>query len=1270
MLLWTGRLLLVAYFAAATLILVGRHWVVPEIGAWRGTIERQLSEAIGLRVEIGALTAGWPGLHPHLVIEKLQLHDRAGRPALALERVEADIGWSSLLFMEPRLHRLDIIAPTLDIRRDAAGTLFVAGLPVRGEGDSGFADWLLEQYRIVVRDARITWRDELRGAPPLELDKLNLVLRNLGRHHSVGLTAEPSGGIAERIDLRANLEGRRFADFAAWEGASYAEIAGLDLAALAPWLDLPLELKRGAGDVRLWLDFAQRMPTGFAAELRLADLSLRLQPELAPLELSRIEGRLAGRKTAEGYFGEVKRLSLATAGGIEMPPTQASLKIATGGRAAGGEQGGELRASRLDLAELAALAEHFPLPRSWRERLQALTPRGRLENFSLAWQGPADAPTHWRVQGGFADLALAAHKELPGFSGIAGRLEGDERSGRANIDSRNAMIDLPAVFPEPTLALARLEAEIGWRGKPGTTEILIQRANFANEDARGEATGAYRYTGRGLGEIDLSAKLVDAAGNAVWRYMPLAVNKDARDWLRASIRGGRAESATLRLKGPLAEFPFRKGKGGIFQVRGTFRGVQLDYASGWPGITDIDGELLFEGERMLIRGQRATIMGVALADVRAEIADLEAPEERLTVTGRAKGETQRFLDFIEASPVGARIDRFTEAMAATGNGELDLKLVLPLRRIDTSQVQGRYRFADNRVEVLRGLPPFTAAQGEISFTADRLQAKNLRARFLDQPLTLDIASQPGGTVRIEAAGSLETHALRRFYGLRALDHLSGETSWRGSLSVKKPAAELRIESDLRGLASSLPEPFNKSALTVLPLSVQGYMGSREPRRDEWTVALGAVAGLRLQQSGASWRGRLALGAAAVRSGGPLPAQGIALAVDLPRLDIDQWQSILRNDIGSPADKPDRLPSLAAIDIRSPELRAMHRPFHDVQLQGARSAARWQLALASREAQGQLSWDTAGPGRIAGRLTRLHLPAGEGAAGATGTDEPAEEPREMPAVDLVIDSFRLGDMALGEVKLKAENRGGSWQAKLDVKNEAARLNGEGRWRPRRAAPETTLAFKLDVNNAEKLLERMGMPDAVRRGEGELEGELRWSGSPFAFDLPSLAGRIEADFGKGQFKKLEPGVGRLLGVLSLQSLPRRITLDFRDIFSEGFAFDSIAGEARIARGVMTTDELRIRGPSAQVVLSGQADLVAETQNLKVRVQPAIGETLAVGAMIASPVAGAVAWAAQKVLKDPLDQIFAYEYAVTGGWSDPQVEKLVREPPEPPPTVPSPP
>ncbi|MDO9243194.1 MAG: AsmA-like C-terminal region-containing protein, partial [Rhodocyclaceae bacterium] len=259
-------------------------------------------------------------------------------------------------------------------------------------------------------------------------------------------------------------------------------------------------------------------------------------------------------------------------------------------------------------------------------------------------------------------------------------------------------------------------------------------------------------------------------------------------------------------------------------------------------------------------------------------------------------------------------------------------------------------------------------------------------------------------------------------------------------------------------------------------------------------------------------------------------------------------------------------------------------------------------------------------------------------------------------DLQIDNLKLRDLSLGEVKVAAENRAGVWRGRLDVKNDAAHLTGEGRWRP----GHTALTFKLDANNAEKLLGRLGLPDAMRRGAAIIEGDVNWNGTPFALDLPSLAGNLKVDATKGQFKKLEPGVGRLLGVLSLQSLPRRITLDFRDIFSEGFAFDSITGSAQINRGLMKTDELNIRGPAARVLLAGQVNLIEETQDLKVRVQPAVGESIAVGAMIVNPVVGAVAWAAQKVLGDPLDRAFAFEYAVSGPWSDPKVERISHSPP----------
>ncbi len=1256
-LVWAGKLLLLAYFAAGALILFGRYYLMPEISGQREWIAAKLTEAVGLPIQVAGLTAAWPGLHPQLVIDGLQIHDREGRPALMLDRVEAEVGWSSLWHLELRLHRLQIQAPVLELRRDPQGKVYVAGLPMEGEEEGGFLPWLLEQSKVVIRDARIVWHDELRAAPPLELNPLHFELRNFGRHHSFGLSAQPLNAGTRRLDLRGNLVGSDPGKLADWRGELYADLEEADISVWKAWLDLPFEMHRGRGGVRFWMEFEHLQPLAVTADLSLSGMRARLRPDLPVLALETLHGRLAARKTADGYAGEMRRFGLTTSDGIVMPSSEAQIALNTTGR----RLGGEFSIAHLDLGMLAALAQYLPLPDHLLDRLKTFAPTGQVDEVKLTWRGAIDAPKDWSAKGRFSGLALAAYKELPGFAGLSGRFSGEAKAGEIVLDSQDVRIELPAVFPEPTLSLAKLQVDAGWRAREGGIEFQLARADFRNEDATGEATGTYFYTGSGLGNIDLSAKLKQASGHAVWRYMPLVVNTETRDWLRAGIVGGTSDATSLRLKGPLDAFPFADGQQGIFQVKGTIRGASLNIAPKWPQITGIDGDLLFEGVRMLIRGHRAEIMGVALSEVRAEIAELDAYKELLVVTGKAQGPTQRFLDFIEASPVGEMIDHFTAPMSAKGNGHLDLKLELPLRKIVETRVKGKYRFSDNQLRVLPALPVLTATQGEFAFTENRLEGKGLRARLLGSPVTASVTSGTGGAVRIDAKGNLTTRGARQEYGWPVLEHLSGEAGWTANIQVKKPGAEVRIESSLEGISSSLPAPFNKLTRQALPLRLNARI---DKGVDEWSGTLGEVAALRLLLADTPTppRGRLTLGDAA-RAGIPaLPAQGLAVTIAQSHFDLDTWRSLLvGQENGSSAAAASV--ALPALELKSDTLRAMQREFHEVRLNasniGSSTMPRWRMNLESREARGQLTWDGAGPGRLSGRLPLLALPATLPSA-ADATDTPLDN-HSPPDLDLQIDDFRLKDMAFGEVRIHAENRAGAWQAKLDVRNDAARFAGDGRWRLGQGQPETTLAFKLDVEDGEKLLGHLGLVDAVRRGNGKLEGDIVWPGGPADFELTKLTGRVKADIGKGQFKKLEPGVGRLLGVLSLQSLPRRITLDFRDIFSEGLAFDSIVGSAALDKGRLQSEELRIHGPAAKILLSGQVDLANETQDLKVRVQPAVGETVATGAMLVNPVVGAVAWLAQKALNDPLDQIFAYEYAVSGNWKDPKVDKLHRHAPQ---------
>jgi uncharacterized protein YhdP len=127
------------------------------------------------------------------------------------------------------------------------------------------------------------------------------------------------------------------------------------------------------------------------------------------------------------------------------------------------------------------------------------------------------------------------------------------------------------------------------------------------------------------------------------------------------------------------------------------------------------------------------------------------------------------------------------------------------------------------------------------------------------------------------------------------------------------------------------------------------------------------------------------------------------------------------------------------------------------------------------------------------------------------------------------------------------------------------------------------------------------------------------------------------------------------MSLEALPKRLSLDFRDVFSKGFQFDRIASDATVDSGVMALKEFKMRGSAAQVDMTGDVNLAKETQNLRVRVVPSLADTASTAVLLVNPWFALPAVIAQRILKDPLGHIFAFDYSITGTWDDPKVAKL---------------
>ena len=335
---------------------------------------------------------------------------------------------------------------------------------------------------------------------------------------------------------------------------------------------------------------------------------------------------------------------------------------------------------------------------------------------------------------------------------------------------------------------------------------------------------------------------------------------------------------------------------------------------------------------------------------------------------------------------------------------------------------------------------------------------------------------------------------------------------------------------------------------------------------------------------------------------------------------------------------------------------------------------WQASLDARELSGHLAYHlpTAQEpgGSLHARLARLALPP----SARTQVNRLLDpQPGHLPALDIDVQALELGGLQLGHLQLQADNRGGQggvareWRlSHLQLHTPEAQLRASGRWAllsPSSGADirHTDLQLRLDVQDSGELLARLGLPATVRRGKGRLQGRIGWQGSPLQPDYASMEGQLRMDMESGQFLKAEPGLAKLLGVLSLQSLPRRLTLDFRDVFSDGFAFDFVRGDVQVQQGVARTQNLQMKGVNAAVLMQGQADLGQETQDLHVVVVPEINAmTASLVASAINPVLGLSSLLAQAVLRAPLAAATTQEFRIAGSWEDPQVERLQRRSP----------
>ena len=1257
---WLARslraLLWLALFVSVIGVVALRYWILPNVEAYREDIARSISKAAGQRITIGKILPGWEQLQPHLRLEQVTVFDRRERPALVLENISGTVSWLSLLLGEVNLKTLALDAPVLTISRDRNGVIYAAGIAMNQQAnDYRFSDWLLRQNRITIQNAVILWRDDLRNAPPLVLHNLDFDLTSRWNRHRFILSAIPPANLAQPLSISGNVVGKTLRDKSQWRGTLYASLENTDIAQWKNWLDLPVEASRGFGNMRVWLSLLPNQAREIRLSLSLRDAAMRIKPDLPELDLTSLSGTVAWRMRPQSNRLQFERLRAATRNGITLQPFDLTLALETD--ANGRTTKGSLSGNRMVLDRLHYFTRFFPLDKELRATLDQLRPRGAFDNLQADWTGPLAKPATYKVDARFSGLASAAHGMLPAFSNVSGTLKADELKGSAAIMATNTALVMPSVFPE-AIPISRLLLETNWRLRKQLLELKLNRVQIDNPHLAGSVSALFRQMPKGRGVINLDGQLSRADARHVYRYLPTSVGQATRDWLRDSIKSGHSQDARVVLRGNLDNFPFDHGRPGTFRVTAKVHDGKLVYAPDWPEIDAIYGSLLFDAARMQINVASARIFRSTLQNVEAVIPDLMHHDELLQIGGKADAYTTDMLEFIERSAIKDRINNVARGVKADGKGKLEIRLDMPLRRLDETRVRGSYSFVDNALKA-EFLPAVRQINGKLEFTEASVSAQGLSLETAGGPVQLNIATVDD-SVKIDAQGRFTAAGLREIGDLPLLQHLRGGSGWRGALALKKNASSIAVESNLQGLQSLLPEPFAKRANDAVPFRIERQTsGSGDVIGVSYNRTMNAIL------AGRAVGGRLEIDRGHINLNGPatMPRQrGIALNAALRFVDIEAWRSALKgsgaiatSEVGSPGIAA----LISAVDLRADTIDLFGKRMHEVKLDANPTANGWRGQLASREAAGELTWVSAGKGLLRAHLEHLIIPTDAPATAATAGEASRASRDPLPALEIIAESLAYGDKKLGRLDLAADNVGRDWRIeKLAISNSDATLTMDGRWRDWLAQPMTDVNLQLDVGDVGKFLTRIGYAHAIRRGSAKLSGQLSWLGGPAALDFATMSGNFSLQAENGQFLKADPGFGKLLGILSLQALPRRITLDFRDVFSEGFAFDSISGSMQMTRGVLYSNDFKMRGPAANVTMSGGTNLALETLNLNVRIVPILGGSVAIaGALLGGPVVGLGTLLVQKVLRDPIDQMAAFEYSISGTWDNPSIAKLSR-------------
>ena len=1200
---WLWYLLATAILFSAVVISLVR-FSLTEVDGYREKIELLASQAIHHQVYIESLDAHLVGWTPTLILKGLHITGaKDDKEILGIN--EVDVGVS--LIQSIRQWKLipstiTLSGTRLALIRDVKGNIALHGFdPVNQDvsnGDNELTKWFFEQSSLAIKNSTIIWKDLKRKTKKISLTHVDMELHNSGDQHQLTGSFSPLLSMGKKVEVALDITGDLITP-EQWQGEFFIQGNEIYLTKWGEKINYKnTELKEGIADFQIWGEWKDGHVNKLDGDVSI--YQVKVADATQQLDIGLLGGLFEFDVNELGWSLAVERFQYTGTGGI-LPETNFSVIANHNGN--GLKPDIDVRVGKFSLGSISEILNNSSLlTKQQQSLLSGLKPSGLVDTLRFSHvYNPYKKAFEYFSHARLNKVSNQSFNKIPGITNLSGSLWVNQNKGSLNIDSVQGNIDFGTLFRAP-IKLTKVSGAVEWWKFQHGWQVEATELQAENNEITTLNNFSVYVPEEGSVYMDLHSVF---SGGMQYKsnYLPVSIMSDKLvSWIDRSLISGAVSNAGAVYRGRFSDFPFRKPVG-QFSAQLETNNLELEYKKDWPSINDASLNAYFDSKGISINVSLARLFSSAITNSTINIADYNDPV--IDVSSEITGGLGDVFRFVEDSPIGSS-KKLLDANYS-GQTTTNINLHIPLEGTESMGYSGIVHFDKGALELAKGMVNVTDINGDLKFDNKGLNSEQLSALFFGQRSDITVYSQREGQrykTYLVTSGTVDSALFLKKLSIPLYKHASGQLDWKVLLDFsdnKKRIPTLYLTSSMQDISLNLPKPFYKEKGKEEDFILKTHFKTNGV--SDIHVEYGKMVSVAMQVKN---KKTTSINKAHIRFGAgdaKLPKNNILYVTGkLDNFSTSSWAKYLSNYNNLDISKNNQLPvyfNMSKLDV----------------------------LLDSNKNKG---------------VTKIY-------------------PNRFPSMSGTIANFTFDNMPLGKLDMDIKpHKGGINVNRLNITSTDMKLTSTGRWNYVRKKHTSNIKARVTSNDLGKLFKRLGLAAIIHEGKADVSGNLEWSATPFDFSLLRLGGDLKVHIEKGSIADIDPGAGRVVGLLSLAELPRRLMLDFSDMFKKGFVFDNIDGVITLNKGNAHTKKIKVSGSAAEVSLRGRIGLVERDYDQMVEIVPKVGDTLPVASgAIFGPQIGAIVYLFEKMLGRNIEKAVKREYKVTGSWDDPVIERTDKPP-----------